>query len=86
MLRREEQTYLELSVNLLTAKAKVKTNIPSNRKSAGYLNARVKHFKGLMKRFIINNLKWATTTCYPLNKERTESLTPVRAPSSKIGD
>ena len=84
--KREKGTHLELVLNLLSTETKVETDVSSDGGSTRDLDAGVKHLKGLTERLIFDNLKRATTTGYPFNKEGTESLTVVRASCSKVGN
>ena len=85
-VKREKGMRLELVLNLLSTETKVETDVSSNGGSTRDLDAGVKHLKGLTERLVFDNLKRATTTSYPLNKEGTESFPTVRAPSGKSGD
>jgi hypothetical protein len=86
MAKREELTYLELDLDFLSTKTKVETDISSDCRSRGDLNARVEHLERLTKRFIFNDSKRPATTRYPLDKEGTESLATICASCSKVGD
>ena len=84
--KREKGTHLELVLNLLSTETKVETDVSSDGGSTRDLDTGVKHLKGLTEKLVSDNLKRATTTGYPFNKEGTESLTAVRASCSKVGD
>ena len=84
--KREKGTHLELVLNLLSTETKVETDVSSDGGSTRDLDAGVKHLKGLTERLVFDNLKRATTTGYPFNKEGTESLMAVRASCSKVSN